>query len=1052
MNNTITRIQLIPTSPENISGYLDVDQRVPVPINYAISDIRDPQKRTGSFSKTITLPGTKNNNSLLSYLFDINITEVIDPITSKPITFSVKKLYRCILLQDGIPLHENELSLQLIAVNKRQDQLTEDDIIEYQVVVRDDVAQFFSQVANRKLNEIDFSEFNHIISSATVINSWAHTWVDGYKYMLPFRDGVLWFFNDAILGVYAKQYWNKIHADAGFSYEFFNNVEPQDFDKLIVPSNQSTDNLNQLVVEQNTIKVTSNTPQNFTFTAFFNGPDYQVDLDAVCQLLSSQPLNLTTIIQDTINQFTLPNSWDPALVTNNQYELKISFDYSWLVQNPNAHGITIVNDQAGAQIVQVFPNVIRRHSCDLQYGLINAATNNIRISGPPQNSTISETTSVGQGYLPSSINLAPNSIVNNYNTTLVVPFTLPPETLNSIIVSQLANSQGILRTITTGVPSFPHGPWSLLFRIENVNLEIKPLSDTIILNQNIPVTLTVPDMTQSDFLRSIYTMYNLYVVPDKVDSNKLIYYTRDDFYRNGGNKDWTHKMARDVQQNLEFLPELRDRQIKLTYKEDDDPANDFYTNITKEIYGQKVEEFDIEWTKGQDVKSIEFSTTPGGRNVNGLYLPYIQRSNNPRILIDNGNRQTINDGTNNILIADIFPSATFPSSVYPFFSHFNRPTNPTFDLNFGENPYYFYDIQVPTLNNLYNQFWRNTIQLIDKGQMLTAYFWLTPDDIFDLELNDVIRIDNSYWNINRIIDYDAGANRLTKVELITNSELLPLPLIPDSEIGDVEEPEPPEIEPGLFDLYSATTGSGGWSLNRRLTTFYSGPLFRVVRVSDLAELDITFNTFTGEVNQSELTTFIGSGTGRITRIYEQLSGNDLVQNNLLNMPRIINSGTLVQRGGNLVFEASTSEFFNFTTNLNDVNTEWSIWTVYEKSSTTNNAMLLASGGEYHWLDYGTTQAVQNIGSVAISPAIAPGNFVIWNSIIQSAVSASVWVNNSLRGSSAIAGGGTARSTLYPSSSFRGSTVYVGELVYYKTNQISDRANITTNINDFYGTY
>jgi hypothetical protein len=36
-----------------------------------------------------------------------------------------------------------------------------------------------------------------------------------------------------------------------------------------------------------------------------------------------------------------------------------------------------------------------------------------------------------------------------------------------------------------------------------------------------------------------------------------------------------------------------------------------------------------------------------------------------------------------------------------------------------------------------------------------------------LKLNDKIRIDNSWWNINKVIDYDANARKLTRVELIS---------------------------------------------------------------------------------------------------------------------------------------------------------------------------------------------------------------------------------------------------------------------------------------------
>ena len=56
---------------------------------------------------------------------------------------------------------------------------------------------------------------------------------------------------------------------------------------------------------------------------------------------------------------------------------------------------------------------------------------------------------------------------------------------------------------------------------------------------------------------------------------------------------------------------------------------------------------------------------------------------------------------------------------------------------------------------------------INNGKMLTAYFNLKENDIQALELNDKIRIDNSWWNINRVIDYNANNHQLTQVELIS---------------------------------------------------------------------------------------------------------------------------------------------------------------------------------------------------------------------------------------------------------------------------------------------
>lgn len=64
---------------------------------------------------------------------------------------------------------------------------------------------------------------------------------------------------------------------------------------------------------------------------------------------------------------------------------------------------------------------------------------------------------------------------------------------------------------------------------------------------------------------------------------------------------------------------------------------------------------------------------------------------------------------------------------------------------------------------------------INSGKMLTAHFWLTAADIAEMRLNDKIYLLGQYWNINRVIDYNANKKQLTKVELITIDESATLP-------------------------------------------------------------------------------------------------------------------------------------------------------------------------------------------------------------------------------------------------------------------------------------
>jgi len=125
-------------------------------------------------------------------------------------------------------------------------------------------------------------------------------------------------------------------------------------------------------------------------------------------------------------------------------------------------------------------------------------------------------------------------------------------------------------------------------------------------------------------------------------------------------------------------------------------------------------------------------------------------------------------------------------TTYPMIGHFDDALTPTFDINFATCDYYYYSPSTLTANNLYNLYWRRTVNQINVGKMLVAYFHLTEADIQTLKLNDKIRIDNSWWNINKVIDYDANAEVPTKVELIsidTEIELAPFVTNPGAPVS-----------------------------------------------------------------------------------------------------------------------------------------------------------------------------------------------------------------------------------------------------------------------------
>jgi hypothetical protein len=53
---------------------VDLNDKIPFPLTYAISDIKDISSRKGNNSKTIALPGTATNVQLMSNVFSLSAT------------------------------------------------------------------------------------------------------------------------------------------------------------------------------------------------------------------------------------------------------------------------------------------------------------------------------------------------------------------------------------------------------------------------------------------------------------------------------------------------------------------------------------------------------------------------------------------------------------------------------------------------------------------------------------------------------------------------------------------------------------------------------------------------------------------------------------------------------------------------------------------------------------------------------------------------------------------------------------------------------------------
>jgi hypothetical protein len=765
------------------TGYLDVKDGTAFPLNFSIGDIRDISKRTGSFSKTITLVGNSNNNNLLNHYYDINIQAG---------TFNINTITNCDVLQNGIPVMINA-TLQLINIKKTQVTGAYEQMVEYEVLIKENRGTFFSDISNKYLTDLDFSDLDHYVDANVVIGSFNNTVADGYKYVMPFNIDNTYQFNWFKPAIYAQTYFDRIFATSGYSYTW-DRLADANFDKLLIPYNGD-----QNIVDWTDYKVvaekaafselkTQTILATAGWTALTQLPMEARDLTTGW----SETLDAQNLFDTTNGQYTTPQWVGIGSAESYIYEVSMAGE---LFLNFNTSVRLYPDGTAAYRVflrvkVQGFGNV-KCYLPDLIYDddVNYFATPTVTSLGTFNHVFTFNATTDGLGGGGIDFN---DIQIMQIGVDVVNTFSVSGDVYNTFVYWEP-------QTGTT--PQTPN----IDLNITNFDVTIRP-SDNIPLNSGITTMNTfIPDkIKQSDFIKSIFLMYNLYVTEDPNSETNLILLHRDEYYDSGKAVDWTNLLMKDKDQSVIFIPELNNKKLRLTHKADTDSPNKVYTDVTREIYGQVEVTFENEYVKGIDVKETIFSPTPVQPTVFGAFLPLLNGAapkTNIRILFDNG-ELTAQD----VNILSGYDTVTATGGKYPYLSHFGGadPLNPTFDINFAECQYYYYQVAQNTNNNLYNIYWRRTVAQINGGKLLTAYFYLRENDIQLMELNDKIRIDNSWWSINKVIDYNANNLQPTKVELISLETEIDLPTFYSGTTTPVGPGDGTQIQ-SIMNTYRSTT-------------------------------------------------------------------------------------------------------------------------------------------------------------------------------------------------------------------------------------------------------
>jgi hypothetical protein len=219
-----------------IEGYkADITEDISTLLTFQIDDIRNFGSRETTFSKTIVLPGTSNNNKIFGHIFKATSSNFFDPtLNNIGYNFNASKSANAYLFQGNIQQFKGVL--RLLQINNYQGRT------EYEVAVFGDLHGLNVYLSNALIEDLDFSAYDHIYNETNIVASWDNVPGSGYYY--PLIDyGTYstlkhdWQYLTFRPALYVKEYIDKMFAAAGFTYSsaLFNTAR---FKGLIIPHNQ----------------------------------------------------------------------------------------------------------------------------------------------------------------------------------------------------------------------------------------------------------------------------------------------------------------------------------------------------------------------------------------------------------------------------------------------------------------------------------------------------------------------------------------------------------------------------------------------------------------------------------------------------------------------------------------------------------------------------------------------------------------------------------------------------------------------------------------------
>jgi hypothetical protein len=776
----MTRLQLE-------TGFIDLPIDIDFPIDLAFADIMSNGARSGGYSRTIDIDGTDNNTTLLGAYFDIDLQNEI---------FDRNVKTECSLIQNGVEVFTGFIQLlEIIRVNKTRS--TNRKSIKYKIFIFDEVSNFFNEMGDKELTDLSFTELAHTFNRDTIVDSWSNE--DGYIYPMFAKPDNIYTLRDFKPAIFEFEYFKKIFAHNGYTFTFAqrNDLDIR-MDKRFIPFNGKQTEENIATSLQATYTVQGEMDSGAYDLNTTNLPVYPIGYLPNIDHINGNSINtyknnagtqieLDSLFMDTQGQWSLVNQDLTNLSGQGRdFNLLTSYDYRVQVRAKNSSGTVT------AWQVQSLGGQSR---CEVKVCLVAQSTTNVnKVALIDAQQTVIDL--VGGETFTSGFNLIGNG--NNTSSATIGTFDLNEKfDVHVLVFARYFNQSGQLvgnlpywQSLANfyGDPFFMPflpirftdgtNPVRLEFDIEVSDLQAKivPNINDLFANASIDPTAFIPKkIKQRDLISTISKSYNLVFIPDQENPTNIIIKTRDKYYSDGAEWDWTDKLDESQPNSITFLSNDVKRRKVYKYKEDEDSLNTAYQSEIAETYGQTTLDLDNQYTQGTDEVELIYSPTPSVDTGFGKVLPSIDGVNpesNLRVLLNNG----VEGGVWIEFYNDILPTAGTGVVINEYLksSMFDNDQTPNFSVCFGSPKVLFHNQQTGQTNNyLYDLHHKQELTTINSGKKLTGFFDLSESDFQRLNKSLDFKIfikDNGWFFISKVYGYNANKRTLTKVDLITADE------------------------------------------------------------------------------------------------------------------------------------------------------------------------------------------------------------------------------------------------------------------------------------------